>query len=690
MKINNLLFLIVTVLLSFNVYSQSSKVSAQIDTVLQRYRQSVFEEEMPSDIRKIMHSLKDHEQSDYGAWAVWPDIDYRNESRASWELMLHLKRVKDMAVAWRNPHSDWYDNDTLWNDLSKALDFWLFHRFYNPNWWQNEIGVPRYMQTILILLGPFLTSYEYTRCLEEMDQFRINGTGSNLIQSAKLGFYYGALTNDTLLMRNCMDTIFQEIKINTGEGIQPDYSFHMHLNRLQIYSYGRAYIKPVLKLALQCKGTRWAFPSEKVKLLIDFILKGWQWMCRGINTVPGTIDRSVSRKNALHAADIRKLLPDLIKLYPPKREKLKAFKHRQNGTGKPLSGFRYFPYSDFAAYQCPNFSFFLKTISTRTLPAESINGENLKGRLLNSGDAYLIHDGSEYLNLMPVWNWNKLPGITGFKGATEIVRKPFVGSVSTGESGLTAMDYRLAGKDTVQGIRAHKIWLYHDNLVVCLIAGLTAFNMSENVFTVLDQCRLNGRVVVNDTSAERTKKDLLLEHTKWIYHHGFAYIPLKPSTIRLRSGLSSGSWRSISASGSDSLVTDSVFMVLLMHGKQPADLSTGYVLTYLPSSAKVAELADHPSWKILRNDSSCQAVQFDDGTLMAAFFSPGILDNAAVRYIEVSRPCLLVLSQGRLYLSDPTHQGGLFKIRINQQKINIGLPDDGSSVEKDISFKVEN
>jgi chondroitin AC lyase len=673
------------VFISLLFISLHTVLYAQVDTLLNRYRQFLFQAEHPADVEELMHSLN--------AGGQWPDIDYNNADRASWQLMQHLQRTEAMAVAWANPASRWYHQDSLRRAINSALDHWLYHRYYNPNWWYNEIGVPQYMQNILILLWPALTAYQRTRGLEEMAQYRINGTGANLIWSAELGFHYGALTGDTTLMRHCIDTIIHEVKItSTGEGIQPDYSFHMHDysfnlkgGRLQIYSYGKAYLGETVKLALETRNTSWAFPEDKLNLLADFVLKGWQWMCRGINTVPGTIDRSISRKNALHAADIRDLIPYLCRLYPDKAKAFLAIGDRQNGNGNALTGFRYFPYSDFAAYQCRRFSFFLKTLSTRTLPSESINGENLKGHLLNSGDAYLIHDGHEYFNLMPVWNWDALPGITTFTGADKMIRKPFTGSVSDSMSGLTAMDYEIIGRDTAQRVYAHKIWVCHDNLVVCLIAGLTAKNIQGNVCTVLDQSRWQGIVTENRPSNMLKQGNQVLPNASWICHNGFSYILLKPSEIRLGMDTVTGSWSSVCTSESDTLVADAVFMPVMLHGQQPAGLSAGYVLTYTGSAEQTAALAGYPVWKILRNDDTCQAVQFTDHAVMAAFFSPGVLPISQQVQVRVDRPCLMLLSPaaagrpGKIYLSDPLHQGGMLKIQMNHTVKEIILPDDGTT-----------
>lgn len=655
-----------------------SNVSSQTDTILHRYSQYLFNTQHPSNVKGLIHSLNNE--------GKWSDIDYEDKSRAFWKTLQHLQRLQDMAIAWANPRSEWYHQVTLWSKINIALNHWLQSHYHNPNWWYNEIGLPQYMRNIIILLRPHLSSEQLTNSLKELAQYRINGTGANLIWSADLGFHYGALTGDTLLMRHCIDTITQEIKITNEEGIQPDYSFKMHHARLQIYSYGAPFLSDNVRLAMECRGTTWAFPQEKIDMLSNFVLRGWQWMCRGINTVPGTIDRTVSRKDALHAADIRQLIPSLIKLCPDKETEWNAIAKWQNDKDHALLGFRYFPYTDFAAFQCKEFSFFLKTISTRTLPSESINSENLQGHLLNSGDAYLIQDGTEYFNLMPVWNWNKIPGITSFKGAQKIIREPFVGSVSDSESGFTAMDYEMQGKDTTQNIHAHKIWVYHDNLIVCLIAGLTATNVDGSISTILDQCRLNGDIMVNEASYKIEKGDHVLRNVKWIYHHGFAYLPLKTSTIDLYSGSVQGTWKSINASESDSLVVDSVFIPVLVHGKEPKNLSSGYVLTYLPSASRVEGLIDNPSWKILRNDSTCQAVQFKDGSLMVAFFSPSYLNATNDVHIKVNKPCLILLSKNKVYISDPTHQGQKIRIEINQHEMNVQPPEDGTTLARHLDY----
>lgn len=661
-------FLAVLQGLHLNAYTQQ-----QPDTILSRYRDYLFHTVPPGDVMQWAGSLK--------ADGQWPDIDYASQQRANWEVSQHLRRVRDMVLAWANPASEYYHNTVLWKAVNAGLDLWLEKRYKNINWWHNEIGVPQYMRDIIIGAGNQLTAAQRAGALAVMDQLKVGGTGANLIWSADLGFHYGALTHDSAMMGKCRELIIREIKITRGDGIQPDYSFHQHGGRLQIYQYGAAFLKENTRLAWELRGTAWAFPKEKVDILADFVLKGWQWMARGIHTVPGTNDRAVSRLDALHSADIRGLLPYLSALCPEDAAAFKALYERQNGAGKPLAGFRYYPYSDFTAYQRPGFSFFLKTISDRTLPAESINKENLKGGLLNSGDAYLISGGNEYFNLMPVWDWNKLPGITGFEGAAKAGRLPFSGSVSDGGIGCTAMDYLMEGKDPQQNISAHKFWACHGDEVVCLIAGLRSAHIEGEIYTVLDQCRWRGPVTINKPGQTLKAGNYKLSKVKWIHHAGFAYIPLTPAAIDLKIGEASGEWSSVNASETDKPVTEKIFLPLLLLPVQPKEISTGYVLAACKTPRQAMRLSGKPGWKVLRNDKDCQAIRFGDGAWMAAFFSADSLKMPDHSLIRVDKPCLLLMAGHTLYFSDPAHKGGTLIIKIKGKEMQLLLPADGSTAE---------
>lgn len=633
------------------------EVNAQADTVLSRYKQYLLSTVKPEGDMNVLAGHLDTQ-------GQWPDINYADTEKANWKNLIHLKRLRDLALVWEKPGSAMFHNPQLWKAFTSGLNHWLAKRYKNSNWWHNEIGVPQYMRDIIILVKKELGPEQLKAALEVMAQHRVQETqvGANLTWSADLGFHYGALTRNLKMMEICRDLIIKEIRVSTEEGVQPDFSFHQHGPRLQMYQYGAAFLKDNIRLAWELHGTALAFPEEKIGILSNFTLKGWQWMARGIHTVPGTMDRSASRVGALNNADLREFIPYLVALDPENKQAFLRLGNVQWGKGV-LEGYRYYPYSDFAAFHQKDFSFFLKTISSRTLATESINSENLKGALLNSGDAYLVRDGKEYFNLMPVWDWAYLPGVTAFKGAEKINRQDFTGSVSNWQSGLTVMDYRLENNDKRKTLSAKKFWAAAGRQVVCLIAGLQASGTAE-VYTALDQCRWRGAESVNDS---------------WIYHAGFAYIPLGAAKIKLHLTSATGSWKAINAAESDAPQTEKVFMPVLQHNALE-NSSSGYVISVCKNAKEAAKLEAAPAWKVLRNDEELQAVAFNDGTLMAAFYKPGTLQAAkGHQQISVDQACLVLIGKRKVWLSNPVRKPLKVKLTLADQFKVVELPADGSS-----------
>lgn len=613
----------------------------------------------------------------------WSDINYKDDQPGGWQLSTHMRRIKMLALAWSSPNTTAYYSPAIKNTISLALTDWSAHHYKSKNWWHNEIGIPQLMRDVLVLMKDSLSREQINQCLQIIKQYKLNGTGANLVWSADLGLHYGAFTNDTALMRICRDTILSVIKITKEEGVQPDFSFHQHGKRLQMYHYGGAFLLDDVRLAWQLSGLWLAFPANKIQVLTDFVLKGWQWMARGINTVPGTIDRAASRKDALHSADIRQIIPLLYKINPDSIAAFKKMLTIQKGDAS-LVGYRYYPYSDFTAFQQPGYSFFLKTNSTRTLLTESINEENLKGSLLNSGDAYYISNGNEYYNLMPFWDWDKLPGITNVDGdkKNKIKSLSFVGNVSDGSSGVAVMDYAL--KNDEQYLHAKKFWASWKNITVSLIAGIRTEQISRLPYTVLDQCRWQGNVTVNERNNFLQEGSHNYAHVKWIHHGSFVYIPIEKDSMVIDLKNVEGRWSDINHSETSALLHDKIFMPVIIHKGS----SSGYVVAYAASATAAEKIYKRPCWKVLQNDTFCQAVSFTDGTLMAVIYKKTNLQLASYK-IAVSQPCVLLLKEKKVFASDPAHIGGNLSISINDNHYAIELPTDGNTtvVTKELTLK---
>ena len=282
---------------------------------------------------------------------------------------------------------------------------------------------------------------------------------------------------------------------------------------------------------------------------------------------------------------------------------------------------------------------------------------------------------------MPVWDWELLPGITNFKGMGNINRQDFVGSVSDKEFGLSAMDYRVENRENKQSLSAHKIWVCKDDLVVCLISNIQAENIQGDVFTALDQSRWQGDVTVNEPGNVLKEGVHKLKKVKWIHHAGFGYIPIEPADLDLCLNTITGTWISINKSQSTIPVTEKVFKpVMVHHISKSGGESTGYVLSSCNTPQQLKKLAGKPTWKILSNDKNCQAVSFKDRTLAVAFFSAGFL-KIKNSELTADKPCLILISRDKIFVSDPNHQGGMIKINWRGKALDIEVPKDGATSE---------
>lgn len=612
----------------------------------------------------------------------WPDIDYRDNTGSAWRVAQHLARTRRLALAATHPESAARDDDAVRDAMWRALDHWLERRYQNPNWWHNRIGTPRQMRDVLVLLEPELTAERRAAGWEVVGQYgRVDMTGANLIWVADLALHRAAAADNEDLLRRTAARAAAEIKITTGEGIQPDFSFHQHGRRLQQFHYGGSYAHDLCRLAWLLRDTPWAFPDDRTAILADYIIEGMDWMRRGEYTVPGTLCRAASRRNALGGKNLAGHLRLLRDVIPERADEMDAIIDREAGRGEPLVGFRHFPRSDFTAYHRPQFSVFLKTVSSRTLFAEQINQENLRGRRMHSGNAYFMRDGREYYNLMPVWDWFWFPGITIAARLPDLSRRCFVGGAGDGQSGLVAMDYRFG-----DALTARKAWFFHGDRVVYLTGDLRAPDHPHPVFTSLDQSRLDGDVTLG-IGGRRVVPEAggTVRDVDWLHHRGVAYVLFQPGRIELNIGEVEGSWHTINRGYPDEPVTDRVFRPLLHHGERPDGLGSAHLLGPADTPDDAAELADRPGVEVLANGGDVQAVRFDDGTLMAAFFVPGAVRADGEELLRVDHPCLMMVRDGVAWVSDPEHREVTVAIRaFGGDRIEVNLPGDGTAARREL------
>ncbi len=657
----------------FFITEHQSEQVTDVEKVLNRYQQLLLQtSEIPS-LSQVMTLV--NSQKEDGSWL---DVNYSDKSRSGWNPIQHLSRVNQMAL-FLAKHNEFKERQKLMNAVNTGLDFWIKGRFQSNNWWYNQIGVPRAMRDIVILLKDQLEDTRKEDAIEVIYQLKVKGLGANLMWSSELGIHHACLTGQNEKLDMLTQRIWNEIKVGGKEGIQEDWSFHQHNSRLQQFHYGESFLQVVTYTSWQLRDTPWSIPKAKRDIISNFILKGSQWMCRGIYTVPGTLDRKVSRKESLDDVDIQNLLELWKDVDKSQHQALDLFKKGLDTTQPTVLGFKHFPKSDFSVYHRPEASIFLKTISTRTLKTESINQENQKGvPYLHSGDQYILRNGKEYEGLQPVWDWSQLPGLTVAFENSEQQQHLFTGGVGNGESGAVTMDYERSNNNQI--LRVKKMWGFHENFAVCLMGGWQNKGIEKNFSTALEQSRLQGEVKVSTEARSSYRLENGIHHLKnvqWILHNNIGYIPFKSNSITIEMGPQTGSWHSINHQYKDEQLTEPVFKVIMHHQSKPKP--TAYVIVLGADVELLETLTENPEWEIMSNTQHQQWLSFKDGMDMRVAYSQQGLTFG--EEFKVSHPLVMLVNHENMWVADPTHTSLKAMVTLKDNTKTIQLPEGGKSLE---------
>ncbi len=663
-------------------------------TILQRYRQILLATPRQSDDSQVSDWLDSMKPN-----GSWDDLDYDDQSRAGWQPYQHLVRMKAIADAVSREGGKFHDDKQARAQVIQQLEFWTQHRPQSKNWWYNRIGTPRMTRDVVVLLGDHLPATLRDQAIEVLQQNRLGGTGANLLWTAETTLHLGCLQADAKQVKRAADAIWNEIQVGQREGIQSDWSFFQHDTRVQTFSYGKFFLEISVHTAAQLEGTRWEMPAAKRALISNYLLQGMQWMSRGIMTVPSTMDRQFSRPNRLSYADVRPQLKLWKQVDQDREAELQRFLDRQNGVAEPVDGFRHFRNGDLSVLHRPGGSLFLKTISNRTKPTETTNRENLKGRrYLHSSDHYILADGRELEGIQPTLDWHRVPGITVASLETTQARRSFTGGMGDGQSGLVTMDYaRLDDADdqrqTVEArldFEVKKSWFFHGNQMICLLAGWKMGDRDHpDPTTSVEQRLLEGDVMYADHQGNLRQLATGKQFTgrfRWALHDGVGYLPLGDEEYDLYAGPASGTWAEINFGYRDrtEAITKDVFRMYLRHGSAPQ--ATGYVVVLDADEEKMKRLYQNRHWRVVSNDSQCQAISFDD-QLMASCLGPSSVTVPADTEkpkkqweLNVDSPCLLQISDQTISISCPDQQSQSIRLSIDKQEYELTIPAGGEPV----------
>lgn len=535
----------------------------------------------------------------------WSDINYNDTKRSGWEPKQHADRVLEMVKLYRTPGSPRYGSKALGEQIHRALGYWFTAKPKCLNWWQNEIGIPKTLGPACILLEDELTPAEREGIIDVVSAARFKMTGQNKVWLAGNVLLRGLLQNDSEVVRMARDTIMSEICVGGAEGIKPDWSFHQHGPQQQFGNYGLAYISSMGFYYRLFDGTPYKFDSEQEQILRSLINEGYKWVVWKRNMDVSALGRQLFHNAQLHKAYAIALTAAEFGIggFPLK--------------GNLLVGHKHFDDSDYTIHRTSDWMASLKMSSSRVIGTEVVNEDNHLGYYLGDGATYYYVEGDEYRDVFPFWDWRKIPGVTAYEDTAPIPnirqnksrnRSPLVGGLTEGNRGVSAMTL---DRDS---LKARKAWLFTDDFVMCLGAGISSDSLL-NVTTAIEGRTKRGNL---EQWADGGWQTLEGKHTfpsgdARFYHDGNGYIVMPGDTLHVESGKRHGSWSSFMKMYRPEEIEGEVVVMHLSHGTAPKEGKYQYFVFPVCSRKTIEDFDAANRVRIHRNDSVAQIIESLDG-----------------------------------------------------------------------------
>ncbi|MBS1371135.1 MAG: hypothetical protein HPZ91_14380 [Lentisphaeria bacterium] len=621
-------------------------------------------------------------RADDGLTAKWlrsqrPDgsfrgIDYQCTQSGRWDPRKHWQALNAIARSYRFGGRNCRGAPELLDAVVRGIDNWTTGNYTVSNWWYPQIGIPLLSAEVILIMGPALPAETAVKFRPVLDRSKIGMTAQNRLRLATIHFLKGIIYRDDRMVREGREVLLEEIAFAApgSEGLQADFSFHQHGPQLQFGNYGLEFLTAGCFWSGVMKGTRYAFPEEKSRILTNYFLNGIRWVLYADLFDFSACGRQIvgDCQSEKFRSARRAMLEELDIPSPELRREVEAF---FAGT-TVLEGNRLFHRSDYLVHRRKGFFFSVKMCSARVIGCESNNRENQQGRHTASGVTQFVRTGNEYRRMMPLWEWRKLPGLTAPQDDISLTPPDctrfflngadLVGGVSDGRNGAAMFDCR------TDNLSMRKSYFCFDRYVVAIGSGIVS-DSEFPVETTVDSLRLSGEVTVGGRVLGMGKHTLA--GVSELCHGNFRYRFPEPTPLTVELAEKSGRWETIQPSYREPGVKDRVLTVTI-----PGKADYCYILG-----------TGSERFRRLGTDAAVHA-GWDDGEQLgfALFYRPGAVEFPEPGRIEFLTPGALMVRGGKLHVSDPSQKLKALLIRIGGKVRTVRLPqgiEAGKSVALD-------
>ncbi len=436
-----------------------------------------------------------------------------------------------------------------------------------------------------------------------------------------------------------------------ADGIKEDMSVLMHWHLPYFGGYGEVFVTGVNRYLKYTKGTQYELSQEGIDNYAKFVLEGQQYAFRNEFRDINVSGRGISRKGSLKgiSAGVKDAITILLDYGNATRndELQETFDRRFGDTDGGAGGYKYFYESDYGVYNNANYMASVRHASNRTRIFEFLNDENPFGYYTGFGATFYYLDGDEYFELLPLYDWNKIPGTTtrqGFlptpnqddsyneKGNTNLTA-----GVSNGKVGASYINM------DNHGVKSNQAYFMFDDGVVCLGSDITS-NEKEEIVTDINQTKLGDNVIVG-VNGERTNLENNTAQAgvyDYVFNNGVSYIT--GANVNVELAHKDGDWKTINTRMDSNPVSGDLFNIYISHGTNPKHASYDYTVLMNTTPEATESYVENPTLITVANSKKVQAVYDSKNDILQAVFHSGAqIELPNGKKISANAPCVCIV-----------------------------------------------
>lgn len=597
----------------------------------------------------------------------WSDIDYVSSTAAAFPVTEHLDRLLALARCYTNTQCNESTSPTLLTTISAGMKHFAEAQYTHTGWWFNYIGIPHKVGELVVYVRANQIPVNTVDYQALVDAKYLNarshwsyGRGANAIDIAIANMYSGVVRDNSERLSYYSNEALNEVGRN-DIGINADKSFFAHGPMLNTNSYGWVLVMRTLQVEAFTRGY-YSMSTNSQNSLEGFMDQGMYPTFRGRYHDYLTGGRGgVSRENNLG----RGFSTDALQRLNPNRAVHfelvnKVTSGQVSAAQMPYRGVKGYWNGDYLLKNEQAYQYSALTHSNRTMAIEQGNGENLLGALMSMGSHSIRLSGDEYYNIFPLWDWLKIPGVTGREGQTMNVGWNSKGIAFSGVMSA-ANNAIMVHSQNKFGVTVKKANFVFSDAIVAMASEVTS-SQAGLVTTSLEQnwFRDNVTIGLSDGSTDSLtlgENSYSGEELAYLLHNGTAYVPLDNNTYKVSVEERTGKWTRVNSSESDRDITGTVFTSWIDHGAYPTNTTFSYAIYPGVTANSVANLNPRNRFVTYQEGSTLAVYDKRDDVLQLVLREAGQWSNTELTLVSDQAGMFVVTGvssqQPTLYFADP-------------------------------------